>query len=162
MFKKLSLFFFLIINLMSQTATDIQYELVTESITIGDEPYMVQVELQVQSSREIDLITLNFDSLNSQMHLVAAVLNGQDLWLVRREDKAANDKVLAWMFDDTDKQLVIYPDTWSAPYQLVLDIQVTLMRNQPVSSVLQMAAQINNSKLPCQTVGRGNSIRFTR
>jgi hypothetical protein len=162
MFKKLPLMFFLLIHVWSQTATNVQYEILTESLTIGEEPYIAQIELQVQSPQEIDFITMDFDSLTTPIHLVTAELNGELLWLLRSEEKAANDQVLTWRYNTEETRLRIYPGNWPVPYRLILAVQIVMTQKEPIADILHLSVQMNNSMSPCQTVGRGNVIRFIR
>jgi hypothetical protein len=162
MFKKYPLFFLLLVQVWAQSPANIQYEILSGSLTAGEEPYTIQVALQVQSSQEIGFIQLAFDSLKAQMHITAAELNSESLWLLRSEEKPEKDKVLTWMYDNKDAQLKIYPNTWPAPYRLVVDIQIALMQDEAVSDVLRASAQINNNLLPCQPAGRGNTFSVTQ
>jgi hypothetical protein len=154
--------FVAVFQLWAQPTANIQYEVLTEALTIGDEPYTIQVALQVQSSQEISFITMLFDSLKIQMHITAAELNGEALWLLYSEEKSENDKVLTWMYDNKESKLRLYPNTWQAPYRLVLDIQITLMRVEALTAVLRASTEINNSLLPCQPAGRGNAFSLTQ
>jgi hypothetical protein len=158
MFKKYTLIFFLFSQLWTQPSANIQFEILTESLTIGEDPYTIQVALQVASSQEIDHIEMVFDSLKIKTHITAAELNGESIWLLRSEDRSENDKVLAWMYDNKESKLNIYPNTWTTPYRLVLDIQITMMREEALTAVLRASAQINNSLLPCRPAGRGNAF----
>jgi len=162
MFKKYSMIFVAIFQLWAQPTANIQYEMLTESLTIGDEPYTIQVALQVPSFQEISFLELRFDSLEALMHITAAELNGEALWLLRSEEKSENDKVLAWKYDNIESKLRLYPNTWTTPYRLVLDIQITVMREEALTAVLSASAQINNSLLPCQPAGRGNTFSLTQ
>ena len=96
------------------------------------------------------------------MNVIAAERDGEALWLLRSTERTEKDKVLAWMYDNNNKHLNIYPITWPVPYRLVLDIQINFERERTVTDILRASAQINNSLLTCQPGGRGNIVSLSQ
>ena len=162
MTKKNLLFFLIFFKVFTQTPANIQYEILSGSLIVGNSPYIIQVAFNIETSQEITFIQMKFDSLSARMHLISAERNGESIWLLRSGERAANDKVLAWKYDDENKQLNLYPNTWQAPYRLVLDIQITPLQEGIISDNLRASVQINNSLLSCQPSGRGNVFSLTR
>lgn len=119
-------------QITSQT-NSVRAEVVTAELAKSAKPQSLSVTINCDELQKVSQFNLSINNADCRFALRSARLNNEELWLMRADAEAPNDKVLAWSESFDGKKLLLYPSAWNAPYILELDVQVTLKNSETLS-----------------------------
>ena len=147
-----------------------------ENIPVTDN---VQIEVQTpslmknsKSQRVIVNIACNTWTTGQEMHLklsdadgipvpISMTRNNEPLWMIQSEKANDNTAVMSWQVTE-DNILVLFPGNWSTPFDLSLEMQLSLVDiinlENTENTRLDLFLITNGVESLAGTQGRGNEI----
>ena len=172
MYKKSIIYLILLFNLQillaqnsNQKTSDIQINVLTESLEKTKNPQQLSLEINKNTLTTPGYLSINFENVDAILTLVTAKLNNQELWLINNSTSANNDKVLAWNFDKDSQQLYLYPHDLNSTYILEINIQVNFknvsaIENQQSATII-LTSEISGQTFEALPTGNGSEIQLS-
>lgn len=169
--KNIIIFLILIFNLQiliaqnnNRTTSEIQINVLTESLEKTKQPQELSIEVNKNNLESPKNISISIEDVQSNLTLVSAKLNNQDLWLINSTTAANNEKVVAWNFDEETDQIQLFPFNWNSPYILELNIQVNLknlsaLENQQSTNII-LTSELSSGIYEALPTGNGSEIQL--
>jgi hypothetical protein len=149
---------------INQKTSEIQINVKTESIEKSIQPQELSLEISKNNQETPGFLSLGIENVESELTLVSAKLNGEELWLIKATTSSTNNKVVVWDFDKENSSLIIYPYNWNSPYVLDLNMQVNLKSISSIesntSTSIVLTAEISSELFDALPTGRGNEIQI--
>ena len=163
------IFFMFLITAITVTAQivkpvnpNIIMEVLSESKNIDDEDQYIQVQISCQTFDVVNTIFLSFENTPARWTVVSAQLNDELLWLLKAGTKTTHDKVLAWDFDESMRELKLFPSNWQVPYVLDLQLQMNMNDRGKIQTQYQdkiiVEADLITGDFSASPTGRGDII----
>lgn len=171
MYKKSIICFIILFNLQfllaqnsNQKTSDIQINVITESLEKTKNPQQLTIEINKNTLNTPANLSVEIENVDADLTLVSAKLNNQDLWLINTSTSANNDKVLAWSYDKETQQLKLYPYNWNSTYILEIDVQVNMknisqIENQQSTNII-LISEISGGTFEALPTGNGSEIQL--
>jgi hypothetical protein len=142
----------------------VQYEVQADSLLRSNQPQDVTLLLTCNSPAGLDAYEIKIHNLKVMWTLVSANLNSESLWLVSADAKSGKENVLAWEYDTKQALLRLYPNEWTAGYQLEVTIRASILQpallKKTDSKVIALEADMGGQKYQCETTGSGGDMTF--
>lgn len=142
--------------------SEINFEVVSESLQITKKPQTVSVRITCGSGEFVQFFNLRFAETDAVWSLISARLNGDSLWLIQSNSAPSQNKVLSWETEKGKSQLILYPAAWQSDYVLDLEIQINLEKTSDIvkdtDDTILLGANLPSGSYECSPAGRGNII----
>ena len=142
----------------------LSFEVLNEALKMSKEPQSIKILLNCDGSQDLELVIIKMPQMQAIWSVVSAKFNDQLLWLIKSQSSSNNSNVLAWDLDKQNSELILYPNEWSTPYVLELDIQLNMKDIQDsqkdTDETINMEAVIAGVSYHCSPSGRGNQLRM--
>lgn len=146
------------------TTSSLTFEVLNTSLKMSKEPQNINILINCDGSQNIEAVTLKITQIKAVWSVVSAKLNDQSLWLIKSEDGGNKSNVLAWNLNTQDSELILFPNEWSTPYTMELEIQLNLddIKNSQneVPTTIIMEAIMAGISYQCSPTGRGNQLNM--
>ena len=154
--------FLLIAQDTKPTTSALTFEVLSTSLQMSKEPQNIRIIISCNGSQDIESLTLKMTQIKALWSVVSAKLNNQPLWLIKSENMSNKDDVLAWNLSAQDSELILFPNEWSTPYVMELEIQLNLndpkISQKEASTNITMEASMAGESYHCSPTGRGNQL----
>ena len=167
MFRRYSLFLiaFFVCQAMAQenipTTSDALIEVLTASLEKNTKAQRLQVLITSNTATQGQAMRLQMTDVSAVPVLISASRGDEPLWLIQSETANENAAVLSWRVDENN-YLQISPGNWSAPYEITLEIQISLNNIKDLENIentrLDLFLSSGDVELIASSTGRGNQI----
>jgi hypothetical protein len=140
----------------------VKYQIVTESVLVSNDPQTLDIEINKETNEDIQSFILATTNLKTDLFVVSAKLNDEQIWLIRSDKAAKHNEVLAWNYNRKSSQLKLFPPGWRSNYRLELTLQINLIdeasdKDGENRSILA-EAEVQGRTYLCTVQGRGNEV----
>ncbi len=146
--------------------SEINFEVVSESLQITKKHQTVSLRITCGSGEFVQFFNLRFAGTDPVLSLISARLNGDSLWLIQSNSAPSQNEVLAWEFENSKCQLILYPAAWQSTYVLDLEIQINLEHSSNIvkdtDETILLGANLPSGSYECSPAGRGNRISLNK
>ena len=173
MFKQVSIFLSVLVILISSghaqdllpARTDIVYEISADSLYPKNIPQDLSISVSNVSNEQIDVFILRLADIDDVVWtVVSAELDTQPLWLIMSDTRPERNDILAWEYDQENKNLKLYPPDKNTAYELTIVLRLNLLKPQGIQArsgkELVLLAQSGGSLSRCSAKGPGNKLTF--
>ena len=109
-------------------------------------------------------LSIRLEKIDAVLNLLAAKANNEPLWLIRTDSVVNRENVIAWDYDRTTANLILYPANIKNPFVLDLEIQINLNKPESIDTnleyILKSDAVLERGIFECSQGSRRNSISF--
>jgi hypothetical protein len=107
--------------------TEIKYQVISDTLKITNKPQIITLVITNESGEKLNALQVRFAKLDMYWTLIRGSLNKKNLWLIQSDISPAQKNVLAWEYNEANKQLILYQENFSTPFRLELEIQLNLV-----------------------------------
>lgn len=145
--------------------SDILYEISADSLYPKNIDQDLTLSVSNASNEQIDVFIVQLDNINNVLWtVVSADLDNQPLWLITGNRKPERSDILAWEYDQENKNLKLYPPNRGAAYKLTTVLRLNLLKSQNIrpgsSTNLNLIVQSGGSLSRCSTNGSAGQLNF--